>query len=680
MKTQILVRNNLVALPDSSGRASIEILGTLTSNLLHYGYILSKDAYAKLTKTSDIALKAWWAELEPVLKKLTGDDKDMGRFVVYKNFPKEVLEMSQAQYWVNQILMYWGLPNELFTADEQPRDKMLEKRKLKVLQAADARSLKGIFDSLLRSPARWTTEQKDSALYLVKSESFKWDVANIAFKENMALFVSGLKDAGIEIQLSSATDVLRLAIGLSEGDVSMRTNTKFKRFTRSERRFLISLLEKTSNLAEDMARDVERWKRFIAFLHPSDYPRYARVNKAAKALYADKVESFNAKVENAIKEDDKEVLKTLAKRPGEFMRRFHHLYSKFGGDAVKAFARTLPDLTTLQLLKVDRYINTINERTHRTIAPRGNWTKLQVLANEQPKIKSGHREILNEGIRKLLSARTKTKVGTVNLQDSAAQVKLQTNDADLSPFGRGTVFTIPQNIKFVRSASYWRIKSGGYVWFDNGWNFFDENWKAKDTLCWSSTDMGGAAVFSGDPTNTKDSEGRACQMIDLYLDKLAARGIRYGVWNILCFSGIKFKDAEVFASLQWGEEAQKGKLFEASRAQFTAPVQGDSLTKYILYLDVQERKVVYMDANLRSSTSSAASNTKTLEELMPAFVEYLDTLPSVYDLFKYTRRSKNGTVITYDDVGLAVDDVGYVFKPSNTTNKFRQLDLNQVLA
>ncbi len=680
MKTLILVRNNLVEVPDSSGRASVTILGTLTANLLHYGYVLSKDAYAKFTKTSDAALKAWWSDLEPVLKQITGDDKQMDRHVVYKNFPKEVLDMSQAQYWVSQILMYWGLPNELFTQEEKPRDKILEKTDLKVLQASDPKSLKDIFNSLLKSPARWTADQKSFAIYL-QGQGLSWSISDISFKENMALFVAALSELGISIKLSSATDVLRLAIGLSEGDVSMRTNTKLKRFNRGQRRFFLGLLEKTSNLAEDMARDVERWKRFIALLHPADYPRFAKVNKAANALYRDKVESFNGRVENALKDDDVTVLKTLSARPGEFMRRFHHLYATFGIKAVDSFARILPDLSTVQLLKMERYINTVNDRQYRTIAPQGNWTKLQILSNDKVKIKSGHREILNEKIAKLLAARTKAKVGTVNLQDSADNVKLQTNDADLTPFGRGTIFTIPDNVNFIRSASYWRCKRGHHVWFDNGWNFFDENWSSKDTLCWNATDMGGAAVFSGDPTSAKTADGRACQMIDLYLDKLAARGIRYGVWNILCFSRIKFNEAEeMFASLQWGEDAQKGKLFEPARAQFSAPIQGDSFTKYILYLDVQERKVVYMDANLRGSTSSAAQNTKTLETQMPAFVEYLDTLPTVHDLFKHTRHSKKGVVIAYDDTGLKVDKVGYVFKPSNKDNKYRQLNLSEVLS
>lgn len=681
MKTLILLKSHLVELPAaSSPRASTAILGTLTANLLHYGYLLSKDAYVRFTKSSDAALKDWWSTVEPVLRAVTGDDRNMDRFVVYKNFPKEVLDMSQAQYWVSQILMYWGLPNELFTAEEKPRDKLLEKTSLKVLQAADAKSLRDVFNGLLKSPARWTKEQTSFAIYL-QSQGLSWDVKDISFKENMALFVAALSDAGVSVKLSSATDVLRLAIGLSEGDVSMRTNTKLRHFKRGQRRFFLGLLDKASNLAEDMARDVERWKRFIALLHPADYPRFKNVTRAAAKLYDDKVVSFNAGIENALKDDDAAVLKTLSKRPGEFMRRFHHTYKIFGRKAVDAFADVLSDLTTAQLLKVERYVDTVNDREHRTIAPQGNWSKLQILPNDKVKLKAGHREILTERIATLLATRTKAKVGSVNLQDSAAGVKLQTNDADLSPFGRGTVFPIPDNINFLRSASYWRCKRGHSVWFDNGWNFFDADWKSVDTLCWNSTDMGGAAVFSGDPTNSKEMEGRACQMIDLYIDKLAARGIRYGVWNILCFSHIKFSEAEeMFASLQWGEHAQKGKLFEPSRSQFTAPIQGDSFTKYILYLDIEERKIVYMDANLRGSTSSAASNTATLEKQMPAFVEYLNTLPSVHDLFRHTRQSKKGTVITYDDADIKVDGRGYVFKPVNKDNTYRQLNLSEVLA
>ena len=246
------------------------------------------------------------------------------------------------------------------------------------------------------------------------------------------------------------------------------------------------------------------------------------------------------------------------------------------------------------------------------------------------------------------------------------------------------MFPIPGNIKFIRTASYWENKSHGNTWFDNGWNFFGENWEVKGTLCWNATDFGNkAAVFSGDPTNSKEMKGKACQLIDLYIDKLDAAGVRYAVWNILCYSGVKFSQAtDVFAALQWGEDAQKGKLFEPSRCQLSFPLEGDSLTKYIAYIDIKERKLVYMDANLRGNVRSAQSNENILSEKMPAFMEYLDSIPSVYDLFKNVPKSDEGVAIVYDDkdIELKDEESAYVFKPLNDKNSFTQINLSELLS
>lgn len=52
----------------------------------------------------------------------------------------------------------------------------------------------------------------------------------------------------------TATDVLRLAVALSEGDVSLASSVRFKKFNRAERRFLLGLLEQCGNITEDMLR------------------------------------------------------------------------------------------------------------------------------------------------------------------------------------------------------------------------------------------------------------------------------------------------------------------------------------------------------------------------------------------------------------------------------------------
>jgi hypothetical protein len=100
-----------------AGAARPAALATVAANLAYYGFALSATAYAALRRMEDEDLELWWLGLEPVLAVLTGDDKRMDRFVVYRNFPAEVLAMDDVTYWLRQILMYWGLPNEIVTEE-----------------------------------------------------------------------------------------------------------------------------------------------------------------------------------------------------------------------------------------------------------------------------------------------------------------------------------------------------------------------------------------------------------------------------------------------------------------------------------------------------------------------------------------------------------------------------------
>jgi len=690
MRDAILLRNNLVELEGEKSKSkstvSISILATVLSNLTYFGYTPSKEVYTRLSRLSDDQIKVWWSKVEPVLKDITGDSKKMADFVVYKNFPKEVLNMSEVEYWIKQILMYIGLPNDLFTQEEEDRECMLEKLTLKVLHLANSNSLKDICDSLLRNPARWTAAQFEDIKYLVINERLSCDIASIVFKENMASLVARLIGSGITINIKSATDVLRLAVGMSDGDVSMREASKFRSFNRKERRFFLGLLEGSTSLQEDMARRRNKWKKFMRALRPNDYgKRFKKVSEAYNALYHNQLITFNSQVEGLIRNKDEGVLYLLQNRGGEYVRRLHKMIDLFGKDAVTQFSVVLPELSVIQLLKISKYVEQINDRRYRTFPPRGNWTKLQIVESDR-NIPIVLRDALLEKINKEIAKRIRVEFATVNLSDSAKMVKLQTSDSELTNYGRGTEFPIPENVKFIRTASYWEKKGGfGNTWFDNGWNFFDNDWKSVGYCCWNNVGFGqgenAAAVFSGDPTNSKEMKGRACQMIDLYLDRLENHGVRYAVWNILCYSHIKFDDAEeVYAAMQWGEDAQKGKLFEPSRCQLSFPVKGDHMTKYIAYIDIKERKVVYMDANLYGQVSSAGKNSDSLQEKMPAFQEYLATLPSVYDIFKGIRKSKDGLPVAYDDAGLKLDGgKAFIFKPVNEDNTFEQVDLSKLL-
>lgn len=685
MKDKILLCNNMVAIEDASTSSvpTASILATVLSNMVYFGYILSKESYKQLSSLSDNQIKEWWSKIEPILKDITGDSKNMSKYVVYKNFPEEVLNKSESEYWIAQILMYWGLPNDIFTEEEIDRESMLEKLTLKVLHLANSHSLRLILDTILKTPARWTKDQYLFAEYLVITEKIPCDIASIVFKENMAKLVAKMIDQGINVNIRSATDVLRLAVGMSDGDTSLRQASKFRNFSRKERRFLIDLLTRCTSVEEDMARHKNKWKKFIKAIHPGDYcHKNTLLMKACNRLYHGQLITFNSHVESMIEDKDDGVLNLLQNRAGEYVRRLCKMIDLFGNDAADKFLDILSDLSIIQLLKISKYIEYISDRSYRTFPPRGNWTKMQVVDNNR-KIPMALKKHLLSEINKEIAVRVSKFFETVNLFDSAKMVKLQTNDSELTNYGRGTEFPIPDNIKFIRTASYWEQLSAHNVWFDNGWNFFDANWKSVGCCCWTDVRYSGsAAIFSGDPTNSKEMKGRACQMIDLYLDRLQDKGVRYAVWNILGYSHIPFSEAkEVYAAMQWGEEPQKGKLFEPSRCQLSFPLKGDNLTKYIAYLDIEKRKVVYMDANLFGNVHSANINGQHLERNMPAFLEYMATLPSVYDLFKDVKKDENGLVVSYDDSNIEINGAkAFLFKTVNENNSFDPINISDILS
>lgn len=694
---RILVQHGFVQLPTPAKDSAVakDVLATLVNNVCAYGYALTRDAFVALRSTSDASARVWWEEVEPVLADLTGANRKLEEHVVYKNFPHEVLKMSEADYWMRQVLMYWGLPNDLFTEPEAPRAPIDEREQLKqkMLQPATPPALANIRAALFRQTTRWTKEQTADALFLfdkLVDKSKTIDLAEVSFKENtVALAVHCLAN-DITARVDNATDVARLAIGMSGGDVSMAEKSKLRSFKRKERRFLLDMLERSANLEEDVARRPELFKRLAHAVHAGDYQqRFARVVAAFDQLYRDTLPpTLAAKVEQRLRHKDVGLLHELQAKPGEFVRRLHHLLLTFGEPSVRAFVDVVPRLTVHQLVKMERYLKKVNERAFRTFPPKNDWGKLQVVpADPNRRLSSHHLVPLLDAIGAELRTRVARFAPSVSLARDAELVKLPTSDSQLLPYGRGTVFPLPAGVRFLRTASYWSTgATRGDLWFDNGWNFFKEGWVDAGACCWNQPQLKRGkhtgAVFSGDPTNSKDLEGRACQVIDLYPEQLADAGIRWAVWNVLCFSRISFDEAkEVFAGLLWGSDPEQGKLFDPARVQLAFPITGNQYTKYIAVLDVQRRRVIYADANLRASTSSAAANGKRLAKTMPAFMEYLDSLPSVHDLFAHVPHAKDGMPVVYSDADVSIADRdAFVFRPENQANRFKPFALAPLLA
>jgi len=321
-RQQVLISNGYINLDGNHDNQPITLIEnpqllTVARNFIYYGYMPSRNVLETLCALSIGDLAKWWKEAEIALKRITADDRKMDDFVVYKNFPQEVLDMSEAEYWFKQILMYFGFEKDLFREEKVDRDGLFENVTLKVLHLANERTLYEIYHSLLENKARWSTPQFEQMAFLLEEMAIDtFTMASVEFRENGVQVINLLIDAEREIQIAveDATDVLRLAALRSEADVALRQKVKFKNFPRRVRRLLCYLLEHSKNLEEDIAERQNLWKLFLRGIHPGDF-KFKRLRKAYDDLYNGRMKSVASKVETAIGSKSTKVFDILGRRP-----------------------------------------------------------------------------------------------------------------------------------------------------------------------------------------------------------------------------------------------------------------------------------------------------------------------------------------------------------------------------
>lgn len=657
-------------------------VNTILSNIASYGYALNPTATFSLFSMNEKELKGFWKNTHAALEEITGANRKMGEYVVYKNFPKEVLSMSQSEYWFKQILMYMGVDKEYLVEEKEQREPLNEKISLKVLQPKTENTIAQIKDNLIKQKVSWSDNQQAHIKAIFDmGNGFMIDFKDFGFKKNaVELTKHAFNSLGDNIttdkfNITSATDVLRVCASLSESDVSLK-KVEFSKVIskRKNRKLFLALLENTSNLFEDIALRPQLFKNLFKHLHPGDY-KFANVKLAYDMLYKDEALSFNQKL-NSVKQSSFEYLGLLQTRPGEFLRGFHKAYSLFPKETVEAFEQVMPELSTFQLVSFEKYINTINDRKHLIAKPNASWQKAKVLENKKVKISQEDLSSLNESIHQVVSQRLNTLFPEgVNLDEKTKFIKLPSNDQKVAPYGRGTKFFIDKENTFARTSSYW--KHGQTMFMDNGWNFFDAKFEKSATTCWNSTAQD-FALFSGDPINSSNKDFAGCQLIDIDFNKMKEDGFKYGVWNILSYNRLKFNECDSHAALQYGKNAMSGELFEPSRVDISFPLKGEELTKFVTLLDVEEKTMTYLDFSFGNDVSSAVNNESKLMTLLPALLESLEAIPSVHDLFKHA--NKGATKVLYDDASVEIkDEKAYVFLPKNKANTFEKISLESVL-
>lgn len=500
-KNRVFINDDdmLKSLSAAAGEKNKQIVATMNKNIEVFGYTMSEALFDKLAHMKAKNREVVYDVLVNGLKELTGADKVYNP--MYPNFPESVMEKDDFELYFNAIVHYWSFGTLLPYEEKEERVPLFNTAKVKVLDAGSFDNLNDIFNNLCASKTSLSKSDVDDMIFILNSAKVTLP-DEIPFKENAACICRLLVDTGADTDgslckkyVKTATDVLRLVTAMSDGDVSLAENTKFRNLKRSERRIIMNLLAGCGNAAEDMSRYAGKWTRVGEKLHPGEFAkneRYTKVVRAFDVIRNDgKIQSFAGKVDAAVvSKDVNTVVSLLKKRPGEFARRIDFLLRTFDKDTdrktvIMGFASVAKDVSSTVLLQVrEHFINKLDGNDDmRVFFPKGNLARSYYIKNDK-------KETIPEDAMKMVIAvcenvliniyGNREFLGKVYideaLKDYTVPFSLRSAGKTMISVSRGSRIAIDDSAKIIRPFIWWTNTKDNIIDVDLSVAVFADDW------------------------------------------------------------------------------------------------------------------------------------------------------------------------------------------------------------
>lgn len=630
-------------------------LATALKNLESLGYTFSVEVLSILETYTVEEFTIFYKYLVKILKNKIGAHVEYSP--MYPNFPKQVMEASACELYINAIMHYLGdviglriTPNY----EKAERLPLLDRTDLKVIYLGSGKEFHKIFYNLMLSKTSISLSDKnDLAEYiriyngniLLPSEFNYKEISSFVFGEMLKY------DIPVEViqpHFQTATDVLRLATVLSDGDESLATNTEYISFSRRIRRLLLKLLDESKgNLLEDMNRYKVKWVRLGEKIHPSEYSsKYPKICEAFdKIRNSHTIKTFNSDVEAYIRLKEVEKLVLLLKtRAGIFARRLD-LVIRIANDkqyVIDNFGEVADQVTTPTLLQlISHFENRDNQDDLRIFFPKGNVSKVYAIPNNLGNIDY-------EWCYKVTKICEKTLVDRFSKEKSLKNVYISSKlNNYLVPFSqrsaskslrtivRGSKLPIPSK-NTIRFFLWWKDVDDTYdgrVDIDLTAIILDSNWQYISHV--SYTNLRNSILnicHSGDITSAPSG---ACEFIDIDIEKTLQHRGRYVIMSLHSYSQQPYYDLpECFAGWMSREYPDSGEIFDPKTVQDKIDLTSKTKISIPVILDLKDRTVTWADLSLTSNPSynnNLESNYSSIALISKAILSI--NKPTLYTLF-----------------------------------------------
>lgn len=680
MKNAIALLNGLVIVPppDPEERKRLgmpsrckRVATTIQAELMQLGFMLDKAAYDAACAAPHHWLVEYHNDIIAYLKKRLGNDRDYRPF--YENFPTEVMEMSEVELFINAIVHY--MSNGTWEPAKEIRDRgmVYEDVDFKPIKLGDEDDFQSIFTRLVSINSSLTEDSKNTVAWFCDNQKDSLRLPkSVPFKETLCILAA----KGLDVPLKLATDVLRVAVYLSGGDVSLprvpkvvalpqehslkrrqfgyflenlrreqqvaKDGFKFIKFNRPQRYRLLSMLEQTTLDIGEMQGRLGRWLRLGEVLHPGEHKdKFPATAEAFHALRSqrkgEKIRTFHAKVNMAFARKWQDGVKLLSQRPGEFARKLDWMVRSYDADPILSeFSGIGRDVSSKVLFELSNHFDARSKKDAcRSIMIKGKQSRMKVLEPLEPlppllisTVQRSIHGILSSKIEKL------PRMGHVwideRLKDVPVPFAMRSVNSSIRTYVRGTRIPFRKDAKVVRPFIHWFDKDGS-IDLDLSASMHDErlqlvrhisftNLKEQDINCCHSGDI-------------RHRQGPCAEYIDIDIERCLEKGIRYVMVQVYNFNGMPMHTVKdtVFGLME-RENAVAGEIFLPKTITDCMQLANEGTTVMAAIIDLNKRCYIWADIESTRVVPMLENTVGAANDVLHALL--FGAKMSVYDLLK----------------------------------------------
>lgn len=620
----VLRRRNKITIPmaicEDNESVDYRYAVTLMHNVQSLGFTFGSDLFKAIAHLDRNEVKRFGAELIPALERLAGADREYNP--MYPNFPRQVIEADDLELFINAIIHYWSFGTIMPEYKKEARFPLIDDVKLTVLEIGTEDDMWEIFSNLLNTKTSVSMQDVEDITTIVSDydDFYNHLPDEIPHKEMVAFLCRVILDKrgnintnAIQKYFKTATDVLRLVTSMSDGDVSLSVNTKFKKLKRSERRLVMDLLAGCGfTMLEDMYRYRERWLRIGEIIHPNEFtnPKYKEVISSFSNLrQGDKPLFFGGKVSEAIKKGNVvEATAMLIKRPGEFARHLDKLLRDTDKTnyVLNLFSSVADQVSIPILLNLIQHFKDRNDETKvRVVMPKGQTAKAYTINRQEKPIAKSVCDMVVRICEDAIICQNykKEDMGKVYIDPDFKNYVMPFSQRSASAsvhkmLTRGSRIKIKDEADVIRGFIWWTNMEHGFerVDIDLSASFYDENWAYLQRVSWTHLRSEAFQTYhSGDITNGGYPDGKGvAEFIDFKLS--TCTGARYVVFTVHSFNGQPFSEIK---NVRFGwmerEDMDSGEIFEPSTVDMAVDLSANSTQAIPVVFDLETREFVWCD-------------------------------------------------------------------------------------